>query len=150
MVHIQEVFGCWFSESQLLQVFVDGKKSRYRSHKRLVEMAENQVWPQETFDFAWFKRWATSKREPIRSYAIEIARYEMSYWVSSGNVGFKDIRPLFSGYFDVQSAIVNVVYKPLQPVNNSRIDVRLPSFKPAELYSYCFVDNEREVILHCN
>ena len=121
------------------------RNPRYRSHKRLVEMADNQVWPQETFDFAWFKRWATSKREPIRSYAIETARYEMSHWVASGNVGFKDLRPFFSGYFDVQSSIVNAIYKPLQPVNNSRIDVRLPSFKPAELYPYCFIDNDREV-----
>ena len=94
-------------ESQLLQVVIDGAKPRYRSHKRLVEMAENQVYAQETFDFAWFKRWATSKRESIRSYAIETARYEMSHWVASGNVGFKDLRPFFSGYFDVQSSIVN-------------------------------------------
>ncbi len=121
------------------------RNPRYRAHKRLPEMTATQVWPQETFDFAWFKRWATSKREPIRAYAIELSRYEMAHWIESGHVGFKGLRPFFSGDFDVQSAVVKAIYKPVQPVNNSRIDVRLPSFKPSELYTYCFTDNDREV-----
>jgi hypothetical protein len=121
------------------------RNPRYRAHKRLPKMAENQVWPQETFDFAWFKRWATSKREPIRAYAIELSRYEMAHWIESGNVGFKALRPFFSGYFDVQTTLVKAIYKPVEPVNSSRIDIRLASFKPSELYPYCFVDNDREV-----
>ena len=121
------------------------RNPRYRTHKRLVAKNEEQVWPQDTFDFSWFSRWAGSKREPIRQYAIELSRYEMSYWVESGTVGFKDIRPFFNGYFDVQEAIVRAIYKPFQPVNSSRIDVATSGFKSAELYPYCFTDNKREV-----
>ena len=121
------------------------RNPRYRKHKRLVDLEKTQVWPQETFDFAWFKRWTTSKREPIRQYAIELSRYEMSYWVETGAVGFTDIREFFSGFFDVQSAIVRAIYKPLTPVNSSRIDLSSVGFKAAELYPYCFTNNQREV-----
>ena len=33
----------------------------------------------------------------------------------------------------------------MQPVNSSRIDVATAGFKPAELYPYCFTNNQREV-----
>ena len=103
------------------------------------------IWPSEAFDFAWFKRWATSKREPIRAYAIQMSRYEMSHWIESGNIGFNHLRPLVTGFFDVQQAIVRAIYKPLTPVNNSRIDVGLASFTPSDLYLYCFGSNDQEV-----
>jgi hypothetical protein len=121
------------------------RNPRHREHKRLVPLDNTHVWPQETFDFAWFKRWASSKREPIRQYAVELSRYEMSHWIENGAIGFTDIRPFFSGFFDVQNAIVRAIYKPLDPINSSRIDLASTGFKPAELYPYCFTNNQREV-----
>ena len=121
------------------------RNERYRIHKGLAEVSADMIWPHETFDFGWFSRWGKSKREPIRAYALEMARYEMSHWVSSGNVGFIHLRTFFSGYYDVQNALVRAIYKPPQPVNLSRINLEQSSFVASELYPYCFVDNEREV-----
>ena len=123
------------------------RNGRYREHKRLSGLSADCVWPSKTFDFAWFTRWARSKREPIRQFAIEMSRFEMAYWVGNGKVGFTDIRPFFNGYFDVQSAIVKSIYNPPQPLENSRIDLEelKEGFKAQDLYPYCFTDNQREV-----
>ena len=121
------------------------RNASYRLHKGLPPLNSEMIWPSEAFDFAWFKRWATSKREPIRAYAIQMSRYEMSHWIESGNIGFNHLRPLVTGFFDVQQAIVRAIYKPLTPVNNSRIDVGLASFTPSDLYLYCFGSNDQEV-----
>ena len=121
------------------------RNPRYRAHKGETPLADDMVWPQETFDFAWFTRWATSKREPIRAFALSLARYEMSHWISSQNIGFRELRIFFTGYFDVQNALVRSIYKPESPVNLSRIDLSLKSFVPKDLYSYCFDLDERVV-----
>ena len=101
------------------------------------------LMPPEAFDFSWFLRWARSKREPIRQYALQMARFEMSYWIEQGNVGFKDLQPLFTGFYDVQEAIVKAIYNPPPDVNQSRIDLNRDSFVPQELYVYCFGLDER-------
>ena len=125
------------------------RNGRYRVHKKLLELSSEYVWPSETFDFAWFARWASSKREPIRTFAIEMSRYEMATWVGTGAIGFKDIRPFFNGYNDVQSAVVKAIYNPPQPIENSRIDLveleKIGGFQSQDLYPYCFSDNKREV-----
>ena len=54
----------------------------------------------------------------------EMSHYEMANWVGTGEIGFKDIRPFFNGYNDVQSAVVKAIYNPPQPIESSRIDLR--------------------------
>ena len=134
-----------FFKSLLLE-----RNERYRVHHGLDDLSADMVWPHETFDFDWFTRWGTSKREPIRAYAIKMAHYEMSHWISSGRVGFTTLRRFFSGYYDVQKAIVDSIKNPPQPINLSRIRLDQDFFVPSELYPYCFVDNEREVSFALN
>ena len=120
------------------------RNPRYRQHKGLEELTDNEmVLPQQAFDFAWFSRWARSKRQPIRQFAIAMSRYEMAHWIQNDDVGFKDLRPFFSGFYDVQQALVQSMYKPLQPVNYSRINLQHARFTPSELYVYCFGVDER-------
>ena len=78
-----------------------------------------------------------------------MARFEMSYWIEQGNVGFKDLQPLFTGFYDVQEAIVKSIYNPPPDVNQSRIDLKRDSFVPQELYVYCLDWMSVLEILHC-
>ena len=121
------------------------RNPRFRQHQGLVELTDARlVLPQEAFDFVWFTRWAKSKRQPIRDFAVELARYEMAYWVQKDTIGFASLRPFFSGFYDIQQAITRAIYKPLQPVNCSRIDIENQSgFLPNELYTYCFGSDDR-------
>ena len=122
------------------------RNPRYRKNNGMEdfpENAENMLMPQESFDFTWFTRWAISKREPIRQYALEMARFEMSYWIEQGNIGFRELQTFFTGYHHVQDAIVGAIYNPLTPVNESRIDIGKDSFLPEDLYVYCFGLDER-------
>ncbi|MEC7983677.1 MAG: hypothetical protein VX278_00855, partial [Myxococcota bacterium] len=133
------------------------RNPRYRTHKSMLsELSPEQVFPQEAFDFDWFLRWAQSKREPIRAYAIEMARYEMAYWLSSQAwqrmqegyakpiSAFDKFRPLFSGFNDVEKAIKRAIYTPLYPKEHSRIDLKGNAiFDPESLYRYCFGRDDR-------
>jgi|GEM_PF-6825341 len=133
------------------------RNPRYRQHKNILSaLSAEQIFPQEAFDFDWFLRWAKSKRAPIRAYAIDMARYEMSHWLSPSSwerlqskytkpqSAFDKIKPLFTGFYDIEKAIKRAIYRPLIPKEHSKIDVKSnPIFEPNSLYRYCFGSDER-------
>ena len=133
------------------------RNPRYRQHKGIISaLSAAQVFPQEAFDLDWFLRWAKSKRTPVRAYAIDLARYEMAYWLSNQSwerlqskyakpkSAFDLFRPLFGGFHDVESAIIRAIYKPLEPKEHSKIDIKHNSiFQPEALYRYCFGRDDR-------
>ena len=133
------------------------RNPRYRLHKGIISaLSADQVFPQEAFDLDWFLRWGKSKRTPIRAYAIDMARYEMAYWLSKESwdklqatyakpkTAFDLFRPLFTGFHDVEAAIIRAIYKPLEPKEHSKIDIKGNSiFQPEALYRYCFGRDDR-------
>ena len=70
-----------FYKSLLLE-----RNLRNRQSLGLSDLEGNMLMPPEAFDFSWFLRWARSKRDNS-TMSLQMARFEMSYWIKQGNVG---------------------------------------------------------------
>jgi len=105
---------------------------------------ENQIFPVSVFDFAKFSSWASNKKEPIRQFAMTIAKYEMVNWAETLN--FDAVQNLLNtdkSYNDVVSFMTNAVFAPIDPMESSKMDIEgNASFTAAKLYPYCFSTNK--------
>ena len=90
------------------------------------------------FDFAWFVKWGDSKREPIRQFAVQMAKYEMHTWTQTG-VSFVHLQPLLEKYQDIRDCVFQSIFAPTTLEN--KIDIDQGDFTPESLYAYCFTSN---------
>ena len=127
----------------------------YRSGRKLDEAVDfckenglefyavNKNFPEEVFDFAWFKTVSAMQIERHRAFARDIAALYISRWIKENSIGFSELKEvLFSPFTDVQQFILECMSNPRYP--ESKIDVLQESFTATDLYSFCF-DHRDEV-----
>ena len=98
------------------------------------------------FSFEWFDKQIAddgTRSQYHRSFALEIAKLTTD-WVSgtAQPFGFKALEPyLFSGFPEISQYFFDVVDNP--QTKYARIDLNDASFKPEELFEYCYSSNPK-------
>ena len=145
---LNKIFEDWDANSKNVRFwksFIFDRMPLAREYKdaSLPKLALELQFPEEIFDFAWFKKVANHDSHYHRSFAFDIASYRMYGWIEEEGVGFLDIQGLlFSSFEDVQKFMLDSMSNPRFP--EGKIDILKPSFTAEDLYTFCF-DGRDEV-----
>ncbi|MFT5683629.1 MAG: hypothetical protein ACI8RZ_004561 [Myxococcota bacterium] len=103
----------------------------------LPPLADGLTLPRTALTFDRFSEMSADERAPIRALAMKLGRYEMARWTETVPLSFTTLKPLVRDAFhDIRQYIVTAMTNPRRP--ESRIDVSLEAFVPADLYTWCF------------
>ena len=145
---LKKIFDDWDANSKKVNFwksFIFDRMPLAREYKdaTLPKLAPELQFPEDVFDFAWFKKIANHSSHYHRTFAFNIASYRMSGWIEEEGVGFLDIQGLlFSSFGDVQKFMLDSMSNPRYP--EGKIDILKPSFTSEDLYTFCF-DGRDEV-----
>lgn len=121
------------ARTQKIQFYFDLLRYRFNLEGSL-------AFDKTKFGFARFTKWSTgSKVLEKRAFAQFVSSKQMSSWVKNDSIGFASLTSVLNTeYEDVHEHMRKAFFS---GKDGSSIDVKLPQFTVAELFSYCFHHN---------